>query len=116
VNVGLLPGSGGTQRLPRLVGLKTALEVLLEGRSYSPADALARGLVDAIVPAADLISAAKAWLAARPDPVRPWDKKGFKIPESDGLLKQATAGVFTNATIALHSKYGDLYPAPLAIL
>ncbi|MBY8825638.1 3-hydroxyacyl-CoA dehydrogenase NAD-binding domain-containing protein [Sphingomonas colocasiae] len=116
VNVGLLPGSGGTQRLPRLIGVEKAAEVLLEGRSYGPETALASGLVDAVVPPDELLAASRAWLASRPDPVRPWDRKGFALAESDGLLKQATAGFFTGMTARLSAKYGENYPAPIAIL
>ena len=116
VNVGLLPGSGGTQRLPRLIGMKRATDVLLEGNKYSPAKALEMGMVDAVVPVGELLSAARAWLATHPDPVRPWDKKGFAIPESDGLLKQTTATFFTLTTGKLLAKHGRNYPAPISIL
>ncbi|RZI56074.1 MAG: 3-hydroxyacyl-CoA dehydrogenase family protein, partial [Zymomonas sp.] len=74
------------------------------------------GLVDRIEPAVKVLAAAKAWLASSPDSTRPWDKKGFAIPESDGLLKQATAGYFSVATARLHAKYGANYPAPISIL
>lgn len=116
VSVGLLPGSGGTQRLPRMIGAERAMEVLLEGRSYKPKAALDMGLVDAVVPPDDLPDAARAWLKAGPDPVRPWDVKGFKTKESDGLLKQSTAGLFTLATGKLLARYGRNYPAPISIL
>src|SRR3546814_2695098 len=82
VNVVLLPGSGGTQRLLRIAGLKAALDLLLSGRSVKPAEALKLKIVDEVVPAAELIPHAKAWLATNPDPVKPWDKKGFALPES----------------------------------
>ena len=116
VKVGLLPGSGGTQRLPRLVGVTNAMEILLEGRSYKPAEALALGMVDSVVPPSELMAAARSWLARAPDPVRPWDKKGFKLAESDGLLKQSTALTFTMATAKLLARYGHNYPAPISIL
>ena len=116
VTVGLLPGSGGTQRLPRMAGVTTAMEVLLEGRSYPPAKALELGLVDSVVNADDLLDAARAWLEGNPDPRRPWDRKGFKLPESDGLLKQSTAATFTIATGKLLASYGVNYPAPISIL
>ena len=116
VNVGLLPGSGGTQRLPRLIGLAKASEVLLSGASYPPLKALELGLVDLVEPADAVLDAARAWLATEPDPIRPWDKKGFSIPESDGLLKQTTAGWFTMATAKLRARYGDNYPAPISVL
>jgi 3-hydroxyacyl-CoA dehydrogenase/enoyl-CoA hydratase/3-hydroxybutyryl-CoA epimerase len=116
VNVGLLPGSGGTQRLPRMVGVARAMEVLLEGKTYKPAAALDAGLVDEVVSADRLIAAAREWLATGPSPVRPWDVKGFKIAESDGLLKQGTATMFTLATGKLLARHGRNYPAPISIL
>ena len=116
VNVGLLPGSGGTQRLPRLIGVAKASEVLLGGASYPPLKALEIGLVDLVEPAELVLDAARKWLATNPDPIRAWDKKGFSIPESDGLLKQTTAGWFTMATAKLRARYGDNYPAPISIL
>ena len=116
VTLGLLPGSGGTQRLPRIVGMDTAMEVLLEGRSYPPEAALKKGLVDAVMPAGDLMQAARDWLSSAPDPVRPWDVKGFRTPDSDGLLKQTTAGLFTDKTAKLLAQYGRNYPAPISIL
>src|SRR6202022_3004087 len=48
VSVGLLPGSGGTQRLPRMIGIEKALPFLLEGKSSIPEEALKAGLVDAV--------------------------------------------------------------------
>lgn len=51
VNIGLLPGAGGTQRLPRIVGVETALDLLTSGRHVSAQDALSMGLIDALVDA-----------------------------------------------------------------
>lgn len=116
VNVGLLPGSGGTQRLARMIGVQQAAQVLLEGKPHSPANALALGLVDQVVPSGEVMTAARACIDAAPDAARPWDVKGFKIAESDGLLKQSNAAVFTFAAAKLRAKFGDLYPAPIAIL
>jgi 3-hydroxyacyl-CoA dehydrogenase / enoyl-CoA hydratase / 3-hydroxybutyryl-CoA epimerase len=116
VTVGLLPGSGGTQRLLRLIGLQRATDVLLEGRSYAPAAALELGMIDAVVAPVTLIEEARRWLKTCPDAVRAWDKKGFKLPESEGLLRRSTADFFANATARLLAKYGQNYPAPIAIL
>jgi 3-hydroxyacyl-CoA dehydrogenase / enoyl-CoA hydratase / 3-hydroxybutyryl-CoA epimerase len=116
VGFGLLPGSGGTQRLPRLIGVRRAVEVLLDGKSYSPPQALEFGMVDRVVPREEVLNVARSYLATNPDPVRPWDRKGFQIPESDGLLKQSTAAFFNAATAKLLAKYGTNYPAPIAVL
>jgi 3-hydroxyacyl-CoA dehydrogenase/enoyl-CoA hydratase/3-hydroxybutyryl-CoA epimerase len=116
VNVGLLPGSGGTQRLPRMIGVQKATQVLLEGKSYAPSAAFEMGMVDMIVPSDQVLEAARVWLATHPDPERSWDRKGFSMPESDGLLKQATAGFYTMQVGKIRAKYGSNYPAPISIL
>jgi 3-hydroxyacyl-CoA dehydrogenase/enoyl-CoA hydratase/3-hydroxybutyryl-CoA epimerase len=116
VNVGLLPGSGGTQRLPRIAGVKTALDLLLSGRQVKPAEALKLKIVDALAPAADLIATAKAWLAAGPDPIKPWDKKGYAIPETRGLLNPEAAAMYSFTTAAVVKQGGINQPAAGAIL
>jgi len=114
VNVGLLPGSGGTQRILRIAGVQAGLDLLLSGASIGPAQALKLRLVDKIVPPAELLSAAKQWLHDNPDPVRAWDKKGFSLPETAGLLNPAAAAYFSNLAAAATVK-GRNYPAPIAI-
>lgn len=64
VKLGLIPGYGGTQRLPRLIGAGRALELLLTGEPLTAAAALACGLVNAVTPAAELLPRAEA-LAAK---------------------------------------------------
>ena len=59
INLGMPPTFGGTQRLPRLAGRKRALELLLTGDPFSPAQALAMGLINAVVPHDDLLPAAR---------------------------------------------------------
>ncbi|RPJ73631.1 MAG: enoyl-CoA hydratase [Acidobacteria bacterium] len=61
VKLGLIPGFAGTQRLPRLVGKGRALELLLTGRDVDAQEALRIGLVNKVVPAADLLPSARAW-------------------------------------------------------
>jgi enoyl-CoA hydratase/carnithine racemase len=58
VTLGLLPGTGGTQRLPRLIGRQKALDFMLRGATMPPQDALAAGIVDEVVPAAELLDRA----------------------------------------------------------
>ncbi|CAH1663656.1 MULTISPECIES: 3-hydroxyacyl-CoA dehydrogenase NAD-binding domain-containing protein [unclassified Chelatococcus] len=116
VNVGLLPGSGGTQRLIRMVGVKKGLELLLSGASLAPAEALKAGLVDEIVPADRLLDAASAWILSGPDSVRAWDKKGYPVPEGSGLLNAQMASLFSMQPAAVAAKTLHNYPAPAAIL
>ncbi|MDG4870946.1 enoyl-CoA hydratase-related protein, partial [Guyparkeria sp. 1SP6A2] len=58
VQLGLLPGSGGTQRLPRLIGVSGALEMILTGKQLRPRQALKAGLVDEVVPQTILLQTA----------------------------------------------------------
>src|SRR5213594_3582818 len=60
VSLGLLPGTGGTQRLPRLIGRQKALALMLRGTTLSPQEAKDAGIVDELVPAADLQARAVA--------------------------------------------------------
>lgn len=69
VNLGIIPGWGGVQRLPRVVGKSKALDIILFSKRFTALDALAIGLVDKVFPAADLLKEAEAFalaLAKRP--------------------------------------------------
>jgi len=59
--LGLLPGNGGTQRLPRLIGASKALELMLEGRTFGPEEALELGVVNKLFPADSLLDEAKKY-------------------------------------------------------
>ena len=113
--VGLLPGAGGTQRLPRLVGVMKAAPYLLEGKTMSPQEALAMGVVHEVVPAGELIAAARKYLAGKPDAVAPWDKKEFKIP-GGGPYTPATAQVFIMGNAMLRKQSFGNYPAQINIM
>jgi len=82
IKLGLLPGAGGTQRLPRLVGTKTAFEMLLGGEPVSARRALELGLVDEIVPGAQLLNVPtqRALELSGNAPAAPWDRDGWRFP------------------------------------
>ena len=61
VTLGLLPGNGGTQRLPRLIGANKALEMMITGESVGPEEALRLGIVNKLFPAADLLAETEAY-------------------------------------------------------
>src|SRR6202023_385791 len=82
--VGLLPGAGGTQRLPRLTGIEKALPVLLEGTRLSGHAALAAGVVDQLVPAGQEVAAAERWVLSHPSASQPWDRPGWRPADVDG--------------------------------
>jgi len=112
--VGLIPGGGGTQRLPRLAGVMRALPLLLEGKSVKPGEALKLGIVDAVVPRAELIDAARA-LAAKGNGIARWDHKDFKIP-GGGPYTPATSQVFMLGNAMLRKQSYGNYPAQIAIM
>src|SRR5712672_1258328 len=66
VKIGLLPGGGGTQRIPRLIGVMNAAPILLEGKDLTVDAAKGLGLIHEVVPAGELLAKAKAWLTAAP--------------------------------------------------
>jgi 3-hydroxyacyl-CoA dehydrogenase/enoyl-CoA hydratase/3-hydroxybutyryl-CoA epimerase len=113
--VGLLPGAGGTQRLPRLIGVMKAAPYLLEGKTMSPQEALGMGVVHEVVPEAELITAARKYLTGKPDAVAPWDKKEFKIP-GGGPYTPATAQVFIMGNAMLRKQSYGNYPAQINIM
>jgi enoyl-CoA hydratase/carnithine racemase len=67
VTLGLLPGNGGTQRLPRLIGWSRALDLMITGRRVGPAEAHALGLLDRLVPADRLEAETRAYAQALAD-------------------------------------------------
>ena len=116
VRWGLLPGAGGTQRLPRLAGFEPAMDMLLSGRSIDPATAVRLGIFAGVVPAAQLLADAKA--IARAQHGKPYDEH-LKFRH----LAQADVPAHSEATArAVAEKHGvstetfDLFPAYGAII
>ena len=97
VKLGVLPGGGGTQRLPRLVGKGRALQLILSGEMISAQEAYRIGLVNEVVPAADLIPRAEAILkqifANAPLAVKyslEAVNKGLETSQAEGLTLEAS--------------------------
>jgi 3-hydroxyacyl-CoA dehydrogenase / enoyl-CoA hydratase / 3-hydroxybutyryl-CoA epimerase len=116
VKVGLLPGAGGTQRLPRLIGIEKALPLLLEGRHLRPAEALQIGIVHELAPAARVVDRARLWLQGQPDARAPWDRKGFQVPGGNSIAMPSVGMTFMMGSALVAKSTLRNLPAPTAIL
>lgn len=116
VTLGLLPGGGGTQRLPRMIGLEAAFPFLMEGRKVNPKAAVKAGIVDELAASAeDLMAKARAFINANPTCQQPWDQKGFRFP-GGAPHHPAMAQKLAIAPAMLKQKTRGCYPAPERIL
>jgi 3-hydroxyacyl-CoA dehydrogenase / enoyl-CoA hydratase / 3-hydroxybutyryl-CoA epimerase len=120
VTLGLIPGASGITKMTRLLGLVDAQPYLLEGKLFTPAEGLQRGLVHELVAdAAQVRPAALAWIAraaAGEVPARhPWDDKQYRMPGGTPATPKI-AGLLAVAPAALKQKTRGLYPAPEAAL
>ncbi len=115
VKVGLFPGAGGTQRVPRLVHTQEALQFLLRGSNFDPAKALKLGLVTQVVPPRKLIAAAKKLINDGLSPVQPWDEKGYRFPGGQ-VYSAAGAQLFPPANAIYRRETYDNYPGARAIM
>jgi 3-hydroxyacyl-CoA dehydrogenase / enoyl-CoA hydratase / 3-hydroxybutyryl-CoA epimerase len=109
--VGLLPGGGGTQRLPHLVGLEASLPVLLDGARLGAQVAVAIGAADLVVPPGQEVAAAEAWVRSAPDPRQPWDRPDWRPPTAAAL-----ATVLDPVRRQMLARTGGHFPAEPAIL
>ncbi|MGB0894211.1 MAG: fatty acid oxidation complex subunit alpha FadJ [Parashewanella sp.] len=114
VQLGLLPGGGGTQRLPRLVGVTTALDMMLTGKQLRPKQALKNGLVEDVVPESILLEAAIA-LAKKGKSAKRASKKTLvnKVLESNSFGRNI---IFDQASKQVQRKTQGNYPAPAKII
>src|SRR5271156_633529 len=115
IKVGLFPGGGGTQRISRMLPPSDALQFLLKGDQIALNRAKAMKLIDAVVPAGDLIKAAKEWIKTSPTAKAPWDLDGFKLPGGP-VYSKAGMMVFPPANAIYRRETYDNYPAARAIL
>jgi 3-hydroxyacyl-CoA dehydrogenase/enoyl-CoA hydratase/3-hydroxybutyryl-CoA epimerase len=116
VKLGLLPGGGGTQRLPRLIGTQAAAPLLLEGKELRAQEAKSVGLVNELASSQDeLLAKARAFIAQTKRAQQPWDAPVFKWPGGDSRAPEA-AQMLAIAPSMTDSKTHGNYPAPIYIL
>ncbi|KAI0510347.1 hypothetical protein KFK09_010948 [Dendrobium nobile] len=105
LQLGIIPGLGGTQRLPRLIGLTKALEMMLTSKPVKGKEAYALGLVDAIVPPGDLIITARHWAIEISECRRPWIKSLYKTDKVGSLREAKEILKFARAQAQKQSAY-----------
>jgi 3-hydroxyacyl-CoA dehydrogenase/enoyl-CoA hydratase/3-hydroxybutyryl-CoA epimerase len=115
IKIGLFPGAGGTQRVARMLQPADALQFLLKGDQLKVDRAKAMKLIDAVVPAADLIKTAKDWIKAGGKAKAPWDTEGFRLPGGP-VYSKAGMMTFPAANAIYRRETYDNYPAARAIL
>ncbi len=116
VKLGLLPAAGGTQRLPRLIGLAASIPLLTQGTELSAGAAQKAGLLHEVVASEQILEAALSALAeGRVKALAAWDEKGFRLPGGDAYTA-ANQNLLMAANADLHAATRGNYPAPLAIM
>src|SRR6202140_4237999 len=115
VKVGLFPGAGGTQRVSRIVAPQDAMQLLLKGEAVNLDKPKTLKLIDAIVPAADLVTSAKDWIKGGGKAVAPWDDKALKLPGGPVYSKGGMMMFPAGNAIYRRETY-DNYPAARAIM
>ncbi len=110
IKVGLFPGGGGTQRLPRLIGVQAAMMAMTEGKSFRPNDAKGAGIIHDVVPAGTEVDAAKAWIKGGGKAQQPWDDKGFKLPGGGPYHPVGVQNFIVGNAMIRKQTYGN-YPA-----
>ncbi|MDX8444123.1 3-hydroxyacyl-CoA dehydrogenase NAD-binding domain-containing protein [Mesorhizobium captivum] len=115
VKIGIFPGAGGTQRVPRLTDQQQALQMLTSGQNLTPQKAKSMGLIHEIAEPKKLVETAKAMIKNGLKPVAPWDEKGFKLPGGP-IYSAAGANLWPPAIAILRRETYGNYPAAAAIL
>lgn len=115
VNVGLIPGWGGTQRLPRLIGLHSSIEMITSGEGLNAKSAVAKGLAFDVVPAEKLLDEGKRVLSLMRAGDR-WKQTRQKRSQPLGLSADQLAFATAVSEGAVMGKTKGQYPAPMAAL
>ncbi len=116
VQVGLLPGAGGTQRTPRYAGLQNALTLATQGKPIDVKTAHSFGLISEIVSIGETIEVAKQWVKSNSQVSQPWDKKGFKYPGGSGAMDPRSVQLIIGANAMAQNTTKHNYPAVKAIM
>ncbi|HEY3492822.1 MAG TPA: 3-hydroxyacyl-CoA dehydrogenase NAD-binding domain-containing protein, partial [Solirubrobacterales bacterium] len=118
VQLGLIPGLGGTQRLPRLIGVPAALDLILTGRQVDARKAKRLGLVDDTCHPADLRTAAERWTRSSGGGAESKPAGGFARKATDFIARTPLTDriVFDKARSGVMAKTGGHYPAPLVAI
>ncbi|WP_419205104.1 fatty acid oxidation complex subunit alpha FadB [Photobacterium leiognathi] len=112
--LGIMPGFGGTVRLPRLIGADSAMEIITAGKDKKAQDALKLGLVDAVVEPDNLKCAALAMIKSAIDGKLDWQQRRQQKQAPLGLNKIEATMSFTTAKGMVAKVAGKHYPAPMA--
>ncbi len=115
VKIGLFPGGGGTQRVPRLIHTQEAMQFLLKGGNMHASKTKAQGLTTEVVPEADLINKAKELINGGLKAEQPWDVKGYKFPGGK-VYTPAGFQLFPPANAIYRRETQDNYPGARAIM
>lgn len=121
VKLGLIPGGGGTQRLPALIGIQQALQIATTGKTLTAEEALKLGLIDAVLPADNFVQLAKDFLVNKIEAneaiVRPWLSVDFRYGISDDEKNpEFQQKVFQAARDMTRKQTKGQMPAPMMVI
>ena len=114
VNLGILPGAGGTVRLPRLIGFESSLPLLLK-EANERAEAFKSGIMDELAHNKEMFAKAKFWIDSNADFKQPWDRKNYRFPGGKCAAPRKCSNDCYRSSGSKKKNQGN-YPAPEAIL
>ncbi len=115
IKIGIFPGAGGTQRVPRLAPTADALLMMLKGELLPSETALKHNLVHAVVPKDQIVTKAKELILSAGSAVQPWDRESFKLP-SGPVYSKTGMMIWPMASALCRKDTYDNYPAARALL
>ncbi len=114
--LGLIPGGGGTQRLPRTIGIQPALEIIAQGQQLRAPKAAKKGICALASDLGAAKAAAVAWIAKNPVAKQPWDKAGFTWPGGIQPGSPDARNLFIGGAAMLAKKTAGAFRAPEAAI